>query len=558
MDVYRQAAEIVKIVREGNGTAKALCLRKEMQKKKQTYAVVCETLRHYELLEDVLENAEFFKYFPQANRDFAMCMAYDVVLGKGVNTNNDSTARAVTLSASYLRDAYWRVYKHHVIPPRSHEKWEELEASGGNQRKKDGGENGASSLSSSAALQLPRYARVNTLRISVEELISRLRRSTEARKRFREDDDGDDNNGKDMADEASGKRAPRCASSKPHRSLPDFTQDPIVPQLLVFPPGTDLHAHPAVRSGQLILQDRASCIPAAVLLDAVAVDVVCCHAEGKVGKKGKAAATGDAAPRKPLEYVVDACAAPGNKTTQLAALGAPHVKIMATERDERRAELLTKRVNSLGAADYVNVVNMDFFQLSSDDRAATEAILLDPSCSASGVMTRVDVALQHHRCRQQKEKGPVSTRGEGEGDDATTAVSADAAGSSGAINPETQENDFSMKEERVEKLARLQRKLLAHSLLSFDNCRTVVYSTCSVHEEENEEVVRQVLDDERVQARGWMLSNIMPKEWKTRGMEKAEDTHPLRYTIRCDPVTDATNGFYVARFDRALKSSKTA
>jgi 25S rRNA (cytosine2278-C5)-methyltransferase len=105
----------------------------------------------------------------------------------------------------------------------------------------------------------------------------------------------------------------------------------------------------------------------------------------------------------------------------------------------------------------------------------------------------------------------------------------------------------------VEKLARLQRKLLAHSLLSFDNCRTVVYSTCSVHEEEDEEVVRQVLDDERVRARGWQLSNIMPKLWKTRGIEKKDDTHPLRFTIRCDPGTDATNGFYVARFDRELK-----
>ncbi|KPI89461.1 hypothetical protein ABL78_1425 [Leptomonas seymouri] len=544
MDVYRQAAEVIKIVREGNGTAKALCLRKEMQKKKQTYAVVCETLRHYELLEDVLENAEFFKYYPQANREFALCMTYDVVLGKGVNTNNDTTARAVTQSASYLREAYWQVYKHHVIPPRNNERWEESAEGSGRKSGKDG----ASPVSTTGALQLPRYARVNTLKISVEELISRLRRAAAARKRTRDEDDGEDAVNSATTNERgteSGKRVTRRASSRPLRSLPEFTQDPIVPQLLVFPPGTDLHAHPAVRSGQLILQDRASCIPAAVLLDAVPVDVVC--------EKGD-----KAAPRKPLEYVVDACAAPGNKTTQLAALGAPHIKIMATERDERRAELLMKRVGSLGAADYINVVNIDFFQLSSDDRAATEAILLDPSCSASGVVTRVDIALQHHRNRQQKgkEKGTRDAgKGEAEANDAGRDGGATAvAGSSGAIDPETQENDFSINEDRVDKLARLQRKLLAHSLLSFDNCRTVVYSTCSVHEEEDEDVVRQVLDDERVQARGWTLSNIMPKEWKTRGIEKNGEKHPLRFTIRCDPVTDATNGFYVARFDRTLKS----
>ncbi|CAJ1030078.1 putative 16S rRNA methyltransferase RsmB/F [Leishmania utingensis] len=581
MDVYRQAAEIVGVVRAGNGTAKALCLRKAMQKKRQTYAVVCETLRHYELLEDVLEVAEFFKYYPQANHEFAMCMAYDVVLGKGVNTHNDSTARAITQSASYLREAYWQVHKHHIIPPRSNEKLEDEVApdtSGGGRGKIDPGDGAFSSHS----LQLPRYARVNTLKISVEELVSRLRRSSEARKRARDGEDGDGNTAvrSHSQQQDSDKRTTRRASLRLHLPLPEFTQDRIVPDLLVFPPGTDLHAHPAVRSGQLILQDRASCLPAAVLLDAVPVEIIednkasssSSGGGGKTKRHGKALVKAElednktaTAARKQLEYVVDACAAPGNKTTQLAALGAPHLKIMATERDERRAELLSKRVTSLGAADYVNVVNMDFFQLSSDDRAATEGILLDPSCSASGVMTRVDVALQHHHVQQQQQgKGQpadraVSSRqggrcgghpknaaaGEGQLDGDT-----EEAITSGAINPDAQGNDFSMKEERVEKLARLQRKLLAHSLLSFDNCRTVVYSTCSVHEEENEEVVRQVLDDERVKARGWRLSNIMPDTWKTRGVEREDEAHPLHFTIRCDPATDATNGFYVARFDR--------
>ncbi|GET90097.1 hypothetical protein, conserved [Leishmania tarentolae] len=581
MDVYRQAAEIISIVREGNGTAKALCLRKDMQKKKQTYAVVCETLRHYELLEDVLEVAEFFKYYPQANHGFAMCMAYDVVLGKGVNTHNDSTARAVTQSASYLREAYWQVRKHHVIPPRNNEKLEDgvTTDTEGSPRERRGNGDGASS---SYSLQLPRYARVNTLKISVEELVSRLRRSTEARKRARdaEDNDSETSANSHPQQQNGGKRATHRASLRPHRPLPEFTQDPIVPQLLVFPPGTDLHAHPAVRSGQLILQDRASCLPAAVLLDAVPVEVM--EGDKTDSSKGGQQTTGgkrrdrraDASARRPLEYVVDACAAPGNKTTHLAALGAPHIKIMATERDERRAELLSKRVASLGAADYVNVVNMDFFQLSSDDRAATEGILLDPSCSASGVMTRVDVALQNHHHEQrmqqqckgkmqpiQKAVSPLQSRRSGShrGDGDRDAVEEDGeledgehegTAHSGAINPEAQSNDFSMKEERVDKLARLQRKLLAHALLSFDNCRTVVYSTCSVHEEENEEVVRQVLDDERVKARGWRLSHIMPHTWKSRGMEKEGEDHPLRFTIRCDPAMDATNGFYVARFDR--------
>ena len=119
MDVYRQAAEIVQLVRDGHGTAKALCLRKEMQKKKQTYAVVCETLRHYDLLADVLRNAEFFQYYPRTSRPLAMVLCFDAVIGKGIRTRNDSTAIAIQESQSYLQTAYQKVRKHHTIVPRS-------------------------------------------------------------------------------------------------------------------------------------------------------------------------------------------------------------------------------------------------------------------------------------------------------------------------------------------------------------------------------------------------------------------------------------------------------
>ena len=65
--------------------------------------------------------------------------------------------------------------------------------------------------------------------------------------------------------------------------------DPHVPNLLVFPPGTDLHDHPMVRDGRLIL--RAKLVPS---------------------RRGVGA--------EPGWEVLDCCAAPGNKTTHLAAL----------------------------------------------------------------------------------------------------------------------------------------------------------------------------------------------------------------------------------------------
>jgi putative methyltransferase len=45
----------------------------------------------------------------------------------------------------------------------------------------------------------------------------------------------------------------------------EMTFDPHIRDLLMFPPGTELHAHTSVTTGQLILQDKASCFPAFIL-----------------------------------------------------------------------------------------------------------------------------------------------------------------------------------------------------------------------------------------------------------------------------------------------------
>ena len=43
------------------------------------------------------------------------------------------------------------------------------------------------------------------------------------------------------------------------------TIDQHVPHLIVFPPGYDLHDHSLVENGNIILQDKASCLPAYIL-----------------------------------------------------------------------------------------------------------------------------------------------------------------------------------------------------------------------------------------------------------------------------------------------------
>ena len=84
------------------------------------------------------------------------------------------------------------------------------------------------------------------------------------------------------------------------------------------------------------------------------------------------------------ENVLDMAAAPGGKTTQIAALTGGGALITACERNKMRAERLEYNVKKQGAS-RVTVMNMDARQL--DDFFAFDRVLLDAPCSGSGTVT---------------------------------------------------------------------------------------------------------------------------------------------------------------------------
>ena len=102
----------------------------------------------------------------------------------------------------------------------------------------------------------------------------------------------------------------------------------------------------------MILQDKSSCFPAHALLDGLPPDW-----------------RGD---------VVDACAAPGNKSTHAAALLRGRGTVLAVDRDAARLKILEERVREAKAADVVQAVRGDFLKLR---HGGARAILVDPSCS---------------------------------------------------------------------------------------------------------------------------------------------------------------------------------
>ncbi len=140
------------------------------------------------------------------------------------------------------------------------------------------------------------------------------------------------------------------------------------------------------------------------------------------------------------ESVLDMTAAPGGKTTELAALSAGKALITACERDKHRYERLTFNLKRQGAG---RVTALCKDALTLDDFFSFDKILLDAPCSGSGTVT------------------------EGK------SVRIDA--------------DY------VEKCALLQEKLLKKALKLLKKGGEMIYSTCSVLKRENEEVVRRAL-----------------------------------------------------------------
>ena len=306
---------------------------------------------------------------------------------------------------------------------------------------------GTSTAPPPSAKKLPRYVRVNTLKTSVADVQASL--------------------------------AGTVSTSD---------EDPLVPTLLQLPPKTNLHGHPLVESGQLILQDRASCLPALALSP------------------------------PPGAVVIDACAAPGNKTTQLASMVGPAGRVFAFERNARRAQTLRRMVNKAGAGQIVRVCEADFTAARDDgDRGggiadrATMA-LCDPSCSGSGgAGGHYDL---HGGGGEQSSVG-----GSGSGGAARDAAYWD----------------------HVHALAASQREIVL-AAMAYPRVTTVVYSTCSVHREENEDVVAAVL---AASAGAWRVVRCMPT-WPTRGLVEAPHG-PLCVRAGAD---DGTHGFFVARFER--------
>ena len=364
--------------------------------------------------------------------------------------------------------------------------------------------------------RIPRWIRINSLRATRDEVFAWL-----AENRYTQVD----------AEELNG--------------VKEFAESKHVPGLLAFHPKatSGLLGSEMYKGNWIVMQDLASCFPAYILDPPTDAEVV------------------------------DATSAPGNKTSHLSAImyakrssstsedeAEGSGKVYAFERDAVRYKTLVKRLTAVGAlsnpqatlrASTGNVLaeRKDFLTTQPASFSGVTHMLLDPSCSGSGIVNRLDFL---------KEDDDVENTNASNDDDDTTA-------STGASEDAADGVKMTKLERRLHQLGEFQLLMIRHAF-KFPSLQKVVYSTCSIHAQENENVVIRALATEEAKQHGWTLAprrDVIPS-WPVRGDKTAcknagrEDVADA--VIRCvpggtgdgdKPNTESCNGFFVACFVKA-------
>ena len=183
------------------------------------------------------------------------------------------------------------------------------------------------------------------------------------------------------------------------------------------------------------------------------------------------------------DVVLDCCAAPGGKTTHLAALMKNLGVIVANEADGKRVGILIENLERM------QVMNAVVTKMSADALTGSyDKILLDAPCSASGTIFG------------------------GTKESKRTLLE---------WNPDT-----------IRRLAKLQKKLLMHAWKLLKPEGSLVYSTCSLEPEEDEDVVKFFLEHEN-SAQLERFDLPLKYEWKN-GM-------------KIWPQHNQTEGFFISK-----------
>jgi 16S rRNA (cytosine967-C5)-methyltransferase len=260
--------------------------------------------------------------------------------------------------------------------------------------------------------------------------------------------------------------APELAAQLPVRTR----TDPHIPEALVLEEPFDLHGSPLWREGAFLAQSRAAMLVGRVL-----------------------------APN-PGERVLDLCAAPGGKTTHLAALMHGEGEVLAIERNPARAGTLLRTAQRLGAGN-VRVELADAAQARADG-PVFDRVLVDPPCSGLGT-------LQAHADLRWR-----------------------------------------MTPESIQQMSRAQARILAVGAEALRPGGVLVYSTCTISPVENERLIASFLDSHPDFGLDDLSLEHPGLSVAASGLSAQLDGRPAG-TLMTLPHRDHTAGFFIARLRRS-------
>lgn len=148
---------------------------------------------------------------------------------------------------------------------------------------------------------------------------------------------------------------------------------------------------------------------------------------------------------KPSMRVLDLCAAPGGKSTQLATYLGDSGLLVSNEINTQRSRILSQNIERMGIKNAI-VTNEDSFVLASHFPGFFNAIQVDAPCSGEGMFRKLPEAIEQ----------------------------------------------WSM--ENVAICAARQKEILDNAAVMLKPGGTIVYSTCTFSKEENEDVIEYFLD----------------------------------------------------------------
>jgi len=198
---------------------------------------------------------------------------------------------------------------------------------------------------------------------------------------------------------------------------------------------------------------------------------------------------------KPQDHILDMCAAPGSKTTQISAMLKNRGNIIANDINSNRIRALLSNLYRLGCLN-TQVTKKDARNFSEDHKF--DKILLDAPCSGEG------------NVRNQKD----------------------------LLNGAEQHE--------IEKISNLQEKLLEKAFKLCKEGGTIIYSTCTFSPKENELIVSKFLEKGKLEKPKFKFDHCPGiTEWKNETLDEE-----LKKCVRVYPHQLDSGGIFVAKFKK--------